>query len=86
MELNDLLQRAETEAGESLAAPLATILVGVGVFVLWIAPDSLWPGYRGYWLFQNAITGHLSGLAGAAASSGVAAVAQPPRGTNAGRP
>ena len=34
-------------------------LIGIGVFVLWIGPDLLFPGYRQHWLFQNAITGHL---------------------------
>ncbi len=32
-------------------------LVGMGVFVLWIGPDLLWPGYRGHWLFSNPLTG-----------------------------
>ena len=36
--------------------PLATALVGVGVFVLWVAPDLLFPGYRQHWLFQNPLT------------------------------
>jgi uncharacterized protein len=39
--------------------PLATVLVGVGVLVVWIAPDILFPGYRQHWLFQNALTGQL---------------------------
>jgi CAAX prenyl protease-like protein len=34
-----------------------SILVGVAVFVLWIAPDLLFPGYRQHWLFENSITG-----------------------------
>jgi CAAX prenyl protease-like protein len=37
----------------------ASIAVGLGVFALWIAPDALLPGWRGHWLFQNGITGHL---------------------------
>ena len=32
-----------------------TIALGVGVFVLWIAPDALFPGYRGHWLFSNSL-------------------------------
>jgi CAAX prenyl protease-like protein len=36
--------------------PVVSALVGLGVFVLWIAPDLLFH-YRGHWLFQNAITG-----------------------------
>lgn len=34
-----------------------TIGIGVLVFVLWIAPDQLIPGYRSHWLFQNSVTG-----------------------------
>ena len=34
-----------------------SVLLGVGVFVLWIAPDALFPGYRGHWLFSNALMG-----------------------------
>jgi uncharacterized protein len=34
-----------------------TIAMGVGVFVLWIAPDLLFPGYRGHWLFSNSLLG-----------------------------
>jgi CAAX protease family protein len=39
--------------------PVSTLLVGVLVFVLWIAPDLLFPGYRSFWLFSNPVTGHL---------------------------
>lgn len=35
-----------------------TILLGLGVFALWVAPDYLIPGYRDHWLFSNSITGH----------------------------
>ena len=38
---------------------LASIALGVGVFVLWVLPDTLMPNWRGFWLFQNSITGHL---------------------------
>jgi hypothetical protein len=43
------------------AAPhwLASIGVGLGVFVLWVAPDLLVPSWRAHWLFQNSITGQL---------------------------
>lgn len=37
-----------------------SLLLGAGVFALWIAPDVLFPGYRGYWLFSNSITGSVS--------------------------
>ncbi len=36
---------------------LGTIAMGVAVFVIWIAPDALFPGWRQHWLFSNAITG-----------------------------
>ena len=35
----------------------ATLGVGVAVFLLWIAPDLMWPTYRQFWLFTNSITG-----------------------------
>jgi uncharacterized protein len=38
---------------------LPSVLVGVGVFVLWVAPDLLFAGWRSHWLFQNAIVGTL---------------------------
>jgi CAAX prenyl protease-like protein len=34
-----------------------SVLVGVGVCALWVAPDALIPGWRESWLFQNSITG-----------------------------
>jgi len=34
-----------------------SILVGVAVLAIWIAPDTVWHGYRGFWLFHNSITG-----------------------------
>jgi len=37
--------------------PLTSVALGIGVFLLWIGPDALIPGYRSHWLFQNAITG-----------------------------
>lgn len=38
---------------------MGSVLVGVGVFVLWVAPDALMPGWRDSWLFQNSITGQV---------------------------
>jgi CAAX prenyl protease-like protein len=38
---------------------LQTVAVGVGVFVIWIAPDILFPGYRQHWIFQNALMGQV---------------------------
>ena len=36
---------------------IGSTLLGAGVFIVWIAPDVLWPGYRDSWLFQNSLTG-----------------------------
>jgi CAAX prenyl protease-like protein len=38
------------------SAPMASIAIGVAVFVIWVAPDVLF-GYRHHWLFQNSLTG-----------------------------
>lgn len=38
---------------------LASILLGVAVCALWVAPDTLVPGWRSHWLFSNSITGHV---------------------------
>lgn len=34
-----------------------SIVMGVVVFAVWVAPDLLIPGYRQHWLFQNSIVG-----------------------------
>ena len=34
-----------------------SLLVGVAVFVIWIGPDSIFPGYHSHWLFTNSVTG-----------------------------
>ncbi len=39
--------------------PVASFVVGLVVFVLWIGPDVLVPGYRNSPLFSNSIMGHL---------------------------
>jgi len=39
--------------------PAASIIVGALVFVLWIAPDLIMPGYRQGPLFSNDLLGHL---------------------------
>lgn len=36
---------------------ISSILVGVGVFIIWVAPEVIWPGYRQSWIFNNALTG-----------------------------
>lgn len=37
-----------------------TVMLGVAVFVIWIAPDVLIPGYRDSIIFQNPLTGSIS--------------------------
>jgi CAAX prenyl protease-like protein len=37
-----------------------SVLVGVAVFVIWIGPDRIFPGYHAYWLFSNFITGSVA--------------------------
>ena len=34
-----------------------TLAIGIGVFIVWIAPDLLFPGYRAHWLFTNPVFG-----------------------------
>ncbi len=38
---------------------LGTILLGVAVFAIWVAPDVLFPAYRQSVLFQNSMFGHI---------------------------
>ncbi|MCX6619819.1 MAG: CAAX prenyl protease-related protein [Acidobacteria bacterium] len=40
--------------------PLASIGIGLLVFLIWMAPDWLIPGWRDLWLFRNSVTGSLS--------------------------
>jgi len=40
---------------------VGSIVIGVGVFLIWVGPDVLFPGYRGHWLFSNPITGTVHG-------------------------
>jgi CAAX prenyl protease-like protein len=39
---------------------MGSVLLGLAVCALWVAPDLLVPGWRAHWLFQNSITGQLS--------------------------
>ena len=39
---------------------VGSIGLGVAVFLLWIAPDQIFPGYHSHWLFTNGITGSMS--------------------------
>ena len=34
-----------------------SLAIGVAVFVIWIAPDRIFPGYHAHWLFTNPVTG-----------------------------
>jgi CAAX prenyl protease-like protein len=34
-----------------------SLLLGAAVFVFWVGPDLLFPGYRHHWLFENSILG-----------------------------
>ena len=43
----------------SAAHWMGSIALGLAVFLLWIAPDALVPGWREHALFQNGITGRL---------------------------
>lgn len=36
--------------------PVASALLGIAVFLVWIGPDVLF-GYRHFWLFENSLTG-----------------------------
>lgn len=38
---------------------LPSIVLGIAVCAMWVAPDLLVPGWRSHWLFQNGITGTL---------------------------
>jgi CAAX prenyl protease-like protein len=40
---------------------LKSILLGIAIFLLWIAPDVLFPAWRGHWLFSNGLTGKAEG-------------------------
>ena len=37
-----------------------SIALGVAVYLLWVAPDLLWPAYRQHWLFQNSLMGKVA--------------------------
>ncbi|MCX7605590.1 MAG: CAAX prenyl protease-related protein [Bryobacteraceae bacterium] len=58
-----------------LRAPLASLAAGAAVFVLWIAPDLLVPGWRSHWMFSNALLGRPESSLSAAALSDPVALA-----------
>ena len=41
--------------------PFASVLIGIAVFVLWVGPDRIVPGWHHSILFDNPITGHPAG-------------------------
>ena len=45
--------------------PLASVLLGIAVFFIWIAPDVLFAGYRDSILFSNSLVGHPQGATSA---------------------
>lgn len=45
--------------------PVLSVLLGVAVCALWVAPDQLFPGWRQHWLFTNSITGSVKSSLGA---------------------
>jgi len=42
-----------------ISRPAAAVGIGILVFVIWIGPDQLLPGYRTLGIFQNAVVGRL---------------------------
>lgn len=53
------VSRGPLQGGPS--SPALSVLVGLVVFVIWIAPDALMPWWRHTILFDNPVTGHPSG-------------------------
>jgi len=43
------------------ARAAASAAVGAAVFLIWIGPELLWPGYRSHWVFANPLTSPASG-------------------------
>ncbi len=39
---------------------VGSVLLGVAVCAMWVAPDLLVPGWRSHWLFQNSLTGSIT--------------------------
>jgi uncharacterized protein len=57
--------------GTRLVKPLASVAIGAAVFVLWVGPEILFPGYHQHWLFSNSVLGHPVSAATAAQKSDV---------------
>ena len=45
-------------SNDRLRRPAASVLLGLAVFVIWVGPDFLLPGYHHFWLFSNSVIGH----------------------------
>lgn len=39
---------------------IGSVLLGLAVCAMWVAPDLLIPGWRSHWIFQNTITGTIT--------------------------
>ncbi len=52
-----------------------TLGIGVLIFVLWIVPDLLYPGYRHLWLFDNSVVGTIHSSLSAAEKNDMAVLA-----------
>ena len=50
-----LVSRSVIDLG--MSNPRGTVLIGLGVFVLWVRAGALFPGYRQLWPFHNPIVG-----------------------------
>ena len=46
--------------GFRVERPAGSLLLGLAVFAVWVAPDLLFPGWRSHWIFQNPVFGHLN--------------------------
>jgi len=53
------VSRAPLRRGPS--KPLLSVLVGIAVFILWVGPDRIAPGWHHAIIFDNAILGHPAG-------------------------
>jgi uncharacterized protein len=53
----------------SVRAPLSSVVLGVLVFLIWITPDLLFPGYRAH--FENSVTGFVKSSLSAGAQASV---------------
>jgi CAAX prenyl protease-like protein len=57
--------------GVRFVSPLLSIALGVAVFVIWVGPEVVLPGYHHFWLFSNSVLGHPDSTATAAQKSDV---------------